>query len=342
MRIEPLVSVVTPVYNGAEYISECIESVLSQTYQNWEYIIVDNCSTDQTLEIAKRYARTDHRIRVINHHEFLPAIGNHNRALRYISVASKYCKLIFADDWMFCECLEKMVAIAEEQPSVGLVAAYSLQNGSVMWTGLPYPSRRVGGREMCRRLFLEGLYVFGSASTVLYRSEFVRRDHFYNPANFHADSEACIEILKHSDFGFVNQVLIFQRVRTESLSTFSSDLNTYIAGKLQELVAHGRDFLSEDEFKACLERRLTRYYENLFGGMWRGSPKSYWDYHKKKLADAGVPFSRRRLTRVGLSKLLDSLLDPKCSIEKFLRGRADSKQLAHVSADEEKAKAVLA
>ena len=52
----PQVSVVTPVYNGGEYLAQCIESVISQSYGNWEYIIVDNCSTDNSLDIANTYA----------------------------------------------------------------------------------------------------------------------------------------------------------------------------------------------------------------------------------------------------------------------------------------------
>src|SRR5882724_7298074 len=60
---QPLISVVTPVYNGAEHLAECIESVLAQTYQNWDYTIVDNCSTDGSVEIARRYAAKDRRIR---------------------------------------------------------------------------------------------------------------------------------------------------------------------------------------------------------------------------------------------------------------------------------------
>src|SRR6185369_12742705 len=115
---QPFVSIVTPVYNGAEYLSECIESILGQTYQNWEYTIVDNCSTDGSSEIACRYAAGDSRIRVHKNQQFLQAIPNHNAALRQISPASKYCKMVFADDWIFPECLEKMVAIAEDHPSV--------------------------------------------------------------------------------------------------------------------------------------------------------------------------------------------------------------------------------
>ncbi|NIV53907.1 MAG: glycosyltransferase, partial [Gammaproteobacteria bacterium] len=61
---EPFVSVVTPVYNGAKFLPECIESVLAQSYTNWEYIVVNNKSTDDTLAIAEDYARRDPRVRV--------------------------------------------------------------------------------------------------------------------------------------------------------------------------------------------------------------------------------------------------------------------------------------
>jgi glycosyltransferase involved in cell wall biosynthesis len=62
----PLVSVVTPVRNGEKYITETIESILAQTLEQWEYIIVDGGSIDHTVQIAQRYAANDHRIRVIS------------------------------------------------------------------------------------------------------------------------------------------------------------------------------------------------------------------------------------------------------------------------------------
>ena len=80
LREEPLVSVLTPVYNGEAYLTECIESVLSQTYQNFEYLIVNNNSTDGTLQIAQHYASLDKRIRIHSNDELLDVISNHNRA----------------------------------------------------------------------------------------------------------------------------------------------------------------------------------------------------------------------------------------------------------------------
>ena len=78
----PLVSIVTPVYNGESYLAECIESVCAQTYSNWEYVIVDNRSTDRTREIAENYAGKDPRIRVHVNETFLPLMQNWNHALR--------------------------------------------------------------------------------------------------------------------------------------------------------------------------------------------------------------------------------------------------------------------
>ena len=113
---KPLVSVVTPVYNAEKYLAECIESVLAQTYNNWDYVIVNNCSKDGSLEIANEYARQDSRIRVHNNTEFLSMVQNFNHSLLQISADSKYCKVLHADDLLLPECLMQMVALAEQNP----------------------------------------------------------------------------------------------------------------------------------------------------------------------------------------------------------------------------------
>ena len=79
---DPFVSVVTPVYNDEPYLEECIRSVLSQSHQDFEYIICNNHSTDRSGEIAADYASKDSRIRVVSPPEFSPQAQNFNFALR--------------------------------------------------------------------------------------------------------------------------------------------------------------------------------------------------------------------------------------------------------------------
>src|SRR5437667_4393659 len=104
----PWISVVTPVFNGEPYLAQCIEAVLGQTYRQFDYTIVNNCSTDRSLEIAQRYAAQDSRIRVVSNETFLSQIANLNHALTYVSPNSKYCKLALADDLLFPSYLESM------------------------------------------------------------------------------------------------------------------------------------------------------------------------------------------------------------------------------------------
>ena len=74
----------------------------------------------------QRYAATDPRIRTAKADTHLPIIANWNRALRELSPQARYCKVLHADDRLFRECLERMVAVMDEHPSVGLVGAYVL------------------------------------------------------------------------------------------------------------------------------------------------------------------------------------------------------------------------
>jgi len=323
---QPLVSVLTPVYNGAEFLSECIESVLAQTYQNWEYTIVDNCSTDGTAEIACRYAAKDSRIRLHQNTEFLRAIPNHNNAFRQISSHSKYCKVVFGDDWIFPECLEQMVDLAQAHPSVGLVGAYSLEGKEVAWTGLPYPSPIVSGRQICRLHLIDHLYVFGAATNVMYRADLVReRSAFYNEDNIHADTEACFDLLRTSDFGFVHQVLTATRVREQSLTSMSNDLQTSYSGTLHVLASYGTDYLSKEEFQACWNENLTGYYKFLGKSALKGRDANFWEYHKKKLNELGGGYNRLRLASAVVQASAAAVLSPKETLAKIFKAKKRTK-----------------
>jgi glycosyltransferase involved in cell wall biosynthesis len=319
---QPLVSIVTPVYNGAEYLSECIESVLAQTYQNWNYTIVNNCSTDGSKDIAQHYAARDARIRVVDNADFLPVIANHNAALRQISPDSKYCKLVFGDDWIFPECIERMVSVAEEWPSVGIVGAHVLEGREVKCQGLPYQSVMFDGREICRQHFRNRLYVFESANAVLYRSDLVRnKPGFYNEKNIHADTESCFALLRSNDFGFVHQILTYTRLRPESLKASSADFQTHLAGTLHVLCTYGQHYLSPTDLARILKNHLSEYYRFLGKCFLRGDHKIL-NHHKEKLLEAGVRFRWSRVVLGALSTTAGLAMKPKFVAERLVNAQS--------------------
>ncbi|MGH9163287.1 MAG: glycosyltransferase family 2 protein [Vicinamibacteraceae bacterium] len=311
----PRVSVVTPAYNGAPYLHECIESVLAQDYPNWDYTVIDNASTDRTREIADEYAARDPRIRVVSNATFVPIIANHNIAARQISLEAKYCKLVLADDWLFPECISRMVTVAEAHPSVAIVGAYGLRGAEVWWYGLPYPSTVISGREVCRLKLLDGIYPFGTSTSVLYRADVVRsRRTFFNEANLHADKEVCLDVLRDHDFGFVHQVLSFTRTDNDSLTSSYRRFAPYWPSRLDDLVRYGPAYLTEGELKRCLETHLTRYYAFLARLALEVRDKEVFAFHRDKLRELGYPLSRARLAGAVASRLSDLVLNPKQSL----------------------------
>ena len=292
----PLVSVVTPVYNGEEFLPQCIESVLAQTYRNWDFTIVNNCSTDGTLEICEKYAALDRRIRVVTNSCFLKILENHNRAVSCLSPEAKYCKVLFADDWFFPNCLEELVANAEQHPSVGIVSSYALAGDRVLWTGLPYPSHVVDGREICRRKLAGGVDVFGTPTAQLIRADLVRkRGKLYNESNLHADTEACLSVLQESDFGFVHHVLSYSRPRQNSNDTFARSFDSHILGMLAIFLKYGPLYLDQDEYRHYLGKRLKEYHRVLAKNVLRLRSSEFWRYHNETLRACGAKIDALRV-----------------------------------------------
>lgn len=310
--LQPLVSVVTPVYNGEKYLRECIESVLAQTFGNFEFIIANNCSKDQTLAIAQSYAKDDPRIRVIDSTDFVGAIENSNRALQWMNDQSVYCKVLHADDWMFPDCLEKMVALAEAHPNVGVVASYVLSGRKVQCDGLPYTDSVLSGQDICKDRLLGGPYLFGSPSSILIRSEIVRgRVPFYPQDSLHVDVAVLFEILKDWDFGFVHQVLTYTRLHEESrTSTIAKKLNTNRLEGLGMLTRYGPDFLSQEELQRACSERLRTYYEALVRQHLRLLDPAFRDYQRQALDQIGYRFSPAELARAAGRLLLGYLMRP--------------------------------
>ena len=317
---EPLISVLTPVFNGEDYLAECIESVLAQTYSKWEYIIVNNCSTDRTLEIALDYAKKDGRIRVHNNREFLGVIENHNLAFSLISPAAKYCKVVSADDFIFPECVMRMVDLAEANPTVGMVGTYLLAGKRVLCDGLEYERKVVKGSEISRATLLGGPYVFGSPTSLLYRSDLIRESQaFYPHSNPHADTSACYQALEHSDFGFVHQVLAYARIHADSQTSKSLKVGTYNLALMGDLTRFGPKYLSPSELKQRLAHFLDSYYRVVVHVLLeRSGDKEFLGQQKAALQRMGLRFSFAQLVKTALLMGFGLLLKPGVALNKIL------------------------
>lgn len=331
MENRSFVSVVTPFYNTQEYLAECIESVLRQTYTNFEYILVDNCSTDGSSEIAAHYAAQDpSRVRVIRNQTFLSQVANYNSALTSIAPTARYVKLVQADDWLYPECLQRLVELAESDPSGGIVSSYRLRGDSVEGSGIPHDRTIFSGREIARLHLTARVFAFGSPTTVLYRADIIRNHSpFYDESTFFDDADACYRELQSCNFGFVHQILSFSRLDEESIRGRVLDFNPNALDLYLQLTKYGPSFLDGEEADAALRQARSAYYSLLAQRLLYDRSPEFWRFHKSGLQSAGLRIDKLRLARYTLLEILRLIANPgtTCArIARVLRNKLRSSQ----------------
>jgi glycosyltransferase involved in cell wall biosynthesis len=308
---ETFATVVTAVYNGETYLEQCIKSVLAQTHQNFEYVICNNHSRDRSEQIARDFAQTDSRIRVVQPPEFVPQAKNFNFAFQQISERSKYCKMVHADDWIYPECLQRMIALADANPRVDLVSAYRLIETSPDCFGVPVYQDVFSGREACRWHLLGHAYPFGSQTTVLYRAEAIRAraPRFFPEDRFYFDVDIAFRMLAERDFGFVHQVLTYSRYQPGAITDQASNFNTWFISLYVTLEQYGREMLTPEEFAQRMADVSHDMYEG-FGEVWlkdrvrRKKRHAFWEFQKKHLGAIGVEIRNDLLAKGILSALV--------------------------------------
>jgi len=284
-----LVSVVTPVHNGAAYLADCIESVLAQTHDRFEYVICENHSTDETAAVVERYAREDSRIRVVRPERYLPQIANWNFAASRVSPASVYLKFVHADDTIAPTCLERMVEVAEAHPSVGIVGALRRRSdGEIDLDGIPPTTDVVPGRWLVRYQLLGGTYTTGPPSATLFRRESLPPSAtLYDETYIHADDALSYQVLLAADFAYVGEPLTYMRLHADSTTAWCNRVGTWLPEHLRMALEVGRRILTDAELE-----HATGRWERAYGHMllkWTLTLKLVRDrdvlrYHRQALA----------------------------------------------------------
>ena len=323
----PLVSVLTPFHNTASYLGESIESVLDQSYDNFDYILVDNQSDDGSTEIAEKYARADERIRLLRTDRLLSQGENYSFALSNIDPDAKYCKIVQADDWIYPQCLTEMVALGQANPSVGLISSYRIEGESVVGDGLPVDRSILNGDETARLHLLKGpIFLFGTQTTVMYRADLVRaRTPFYRHDRYHFDTDVAYELLALSDFGFVHQVLSYTRVDPQSTFGRETPFNPRELDFLLIVLRHGRRFLGAADYHNVVGEAWRRYYRSFASALVRnamhGRTKEFWRYHRAGLRTVGASIEPVRVLGGVGRTAADALGNPMQTITAWRRWR---------------------
>lgn len=273
----PVVSIGVPVYNGEKYLDECLNSIMSQDFEDWECVIVNNSSTDRTAEIARRFVASDPRFRLEETDHLLPVDENWNYCYSVSNHGSKYFKIVPADDLLFPRFLSEMVEVLDKYPNAGFASSYIIDDTDVSCGGLDMMQGQVfPGQEILLKHLRGEMLVFGSANAVLYRTEHLKKlsefPVIFQKDTFHFDTYLCYRLLSLSDLGFVFQVLSYTRRHHETITQ-------NVANRMQTGYFFKERALYDFKY---LDSGLEKYYKrhrSLYAHFYL---KSRLDFHKSR------------------------------------------------------------
>lgn len=216
---EPLVSIITPLYNSEKYVAETIDSVLNQTYKNWEMLIVDDCSSDNGPRIVKKYHEQDKRIKYIKLDKNSGAAVARNKAIELAK--GKYIAFLDSDDLWKSEKLEKQINFMKENEYLVSYSEYEEidKNSKSLNILIKIPKKPLTFRTYLLTTPIGCL-------TGIYNVEKLGK--IYMPlAPKREDAAFWLEILKRTRVFPLIENLASYRIHTESVSSNKSKLIKY-------------------------------------------------------------------------------------------------------------------
>lgn len=298
-REAPLVAVVTPVYNGAPYLSQAMDAVQAQTYPNLVHIVLDNASTDATPEIVARYRQARVAVEVARNDHTLSLNQNWNAAVALVPAAAKYFRVLCADDLIEPEFVARTVDVAERYPSVAVVGC-GLRHRSpeVVDMGWERDREIFPGQEAVRRFFL-GTVIIIAHQTLFRRTVLDEHIPFFDEQLIaNEDTDACLRLFQKGDWGFVHEVLGITRDHPGTHSRTVAQMKINQCEYLALLERHAEFGLGSSEGRRLTWKYRRHYLRQLL--KWRAAGmRDVYDRHVKAIKGfSSVPFELQILDAV--------------------------------------------
>jgi glycosyltransferase involved in cell wall biosynthesis len=241
MLKEPLVSVLMTAYNRELFIRDAIESVLNSSFNDFELIIVDDCSSDRTLEIAKYCAAQDGRVKVFKNEQNLGDYNNRNRAASLAN--GKYLKYLDSDDIMYPHCLTIMVQAMEKYSEAAYAISTNFDNVK------PFPILLYPKEMILEHIFRHNLLFRAPGSVIIKRSIFEQEGGF-SGSRWIGDAELWIKLSQKYPIVKVNPGLYWARSHKDQESTvFRNEMNRASEKLLNETIKMNVFELSQTEIQ---------------------------------------------------------------------------------------------
>lgn len=241
----PKVSVLIPAYNYAHYLSEAIDSVLGQTYKNFELIVVDNCSTDNTEEIVNNYAKHDTRIKFVRNQENIGMYRNYNQAL--LLATGDYIKFLNADDKFEPTLLEKFVNILENDTTISVLTSCRQYFGSKNDVLIPPFKGKVESTTAILSSLKKGNWI-GEPTTVMFRRENLNLGLFDISLLMFADQDMWLRHLRVGNLYVIDEVLSYFRIHEEQGTVNLTDDSSKRLFNLLQYAEYRRNALLNHRF----------------------------------------------------------------------------------------------
>lgn len=265
----PLVSVLMTSYNREKYIAYAIESVLASTYSHFELIITDDGSKDRTVEIARKYAQQDERVKVFLNEKNLGDYPNRNKAASY--AGGKYLKYVDADDYIYPRGLEILVEMMEQFPEAGW-GLCSLDQ----YVGKPFPFMLSPSEAYLFNYKGPGLFHKAPLSSIIRRDVFEQVGGF-NPIRMAGDFDMWNRLARYFPVVLMPQGIVWYREHGEQeVKYYRQFIKIYESLKIEHL--RSRDLPLESSIaNELINAEKKRLMKGVLGAMIRLRPAAFKD-----------------------------------------------------------------